>query len=158
MAYVFPRMIPDKISLIAKKDKLICMLGAQYLRTHREEHFATVVSHKMRELAKLLLEVTKLKPNINSLEQVLKPQYYNTLVEATKIVVRYNDVPRQFDAPTYAMNIATSIKQCCSIALLQSCKMATTTNTASIQADLKTLSTLISDHWKFDISSPMPMI
>ncbi|XP_046975994.1 uncharacterized protein LOC124542104 [Vanessa cardui] len=153
MKNVFPRMKPDKISLVAKKDKFICMFGAQYLRTHREEHFITVVSRKMRELAKLLVEVNKLKPDINSLEQVLKPQYYDTLVQATKVVARYNDASQTFDAPTYAMNIATSIKQCCSIALLHNCKLEASVQTASVQADLKTLSKLIEENWKFDISS-----
>lgn len=153
MKNVFPRMKPDKISLVAKKDKLICMFGAQYLRTHRDDHFATVVSRKMRELAKLLVEINKLNPSINSFEQVLKPQYYDTIVHATKIVARYNEATQKFLAPTYAMNIATSIKQCCSIALLQNSKMENTVHTASIQADLKILSKLIGENWKFDISS-----
>lgn len=77
-------MKPDIIYL----DKLICLFGAQYLRTHHGEHFATVASRKMRELAKLLTEVTKLKPDITSLEQILKPQHYDTLVHATKVVAR----------------------------------------------------------------------
>ncbi|XP_050360159.1 uncharacterized protein LOC126779973 [Nymphalis io] len=143
-------MRPDEISLVAKSDKLICMFGAQYLRQHRGEHFVTVVSRKMRELAKLLL---KIKPNINSLEQVLQPQYYGILVHATKIVARYNDVTGKFDVPTYTMNIATSIKQCCGIALMQARKMETNIHTASLQTDLRTLSKLITENWKFDISN-----
>ncbi|XP_072934899.1 uncharacterized protein [Epargyreus clarus] len=43
---VFPRMRPDKISMIAKKDPLICAFGFQYLRTHREKHFINVTSRK----------------------------------------------------------------------------------------------------------------
>lgn len=55
---------------------------------------------------------------------------YTHAVHATKFVARYNEVSRQFDAPTYAMsNIATLIKQCCSIALLQSSKMEATVQT-----------------------------
>jgi hypothetical protein len=153
---VFPRMIPDKISLVAKEDKLICMFGAQHLRTHPGEHFTNVVSRKMRELAKLLVEVTRLNPDINSLEQVLKPQYYDTLVRATKIVARYNETSQKFAAPTYAMNIATTVKQCCRIALLQSRSKNSkegAVQTASVQADIKSLSKLIKDNWKIDISS-----
>lgn len=118
MTEVFTSMKPDKISFIAKKDSLICKFGAQYLRSHREKHFATVLSRKIRELAKLFVEVFKLKPHIVSLEKALRPQYYDTLVQATKAVTQYDEAKRKFGAPTYAMNIATSVKQCCSIALL----------------------------------------
>lgn len=51
------------------------------------------------------------------------------------------------------MNISTSIKQCCSIAILECCKKEATIESSSVQADLKTLSQLIAENWKFDISS-----
>lgn len=54
---IFPRMRADKVSLIAKKDPLICAFGSQYLKTHREKHFVNVVSRKMRELSKMLIEI-----------------------------------------------------------------------------------------------------
>lgn len=57
---VFPRMRPDKISMEAKNDILICHFGSRYLSTHREKHFVHVTSRKMRELAKLLIEVRSL--------------------------------------------------------------------------------------------------
>nr|CAI5857353.1 unnamed protein product [Callosobruchus analis] len=59
---VFPRMRPDKISLEAKSDRLICAFGARYLRLHRVKHFAVVTSRKMRELSKILMELKKLNP------------------------------------------------------------------------------------------------
>ncbi|KAJ8950046.1 hypothetical protein NQ314_008052 [Rhamnusium bicolor] len=61
---VFPRMRADKISLVAKKDPLICAFGAGYLKTHREKHFLSVTSRKMREVSRLLLEIRKLAPTV----------------------------------------------------------------------------------------------
>lgn len=52
-------MRADNISLVAKKDILICAFGARYLKIHREKHFATVTSRKMRELSRLVIEVNK---------------------------------------------------------------------------------------------------
>nr|CAI5864964.1 unnamed protein product [Callosobruchus analis] len=60
---VFPRMRPDHISLSAKKDPLICAFASRYLKIHREKHFVLVTSRKMRELAKLILELKKIKPS-----------------------------------------------------------------------------------------------
>lgn len=45
---VFPRMRADKVSIVAKKDPLICAFGAKYLKMHREKHFINVTSRKMR--------------------------------------------------------------------------------------------------------------
>ncbi|XP_037877153.1 uncharacterized protein LOC119628419 isoform X2 [Bombyx mori] len=150
---VFPRMRPDKISMFAKKDSLICAFGLQYLRTHREKHFITVTSRKMRELGKLLIEIKKIKPNISSLLDALKPENYGTLVLATKNAASFNNLKDRYDSPTYAMNIATSLKQCCNIALLESYKAEAGINRTEIQIDLKTLTSIIQSNWKFDVSS-----
>lgn len=46
---VFPRMRADQVSLVAKKDPLICAFASRYLKIHREKHFCLVASRKMRE-------------------------------------------------------------------------------------------------------------
>ncbi|XP_072377251.1 uncharacterized protein [Diabrotica undecimpunctata] len=53
---VFPRIRADNVSLVAKKDPLICAFGSRYLKIHREQHFIPVASRKMRELAKKRVE------------------------------------------------------------------------------------------------------
>lgn len=150
---VFPRMRADKISLEAKQDSLICAFGLQYLRTHREAHFVNVTSRKMRELAKLLIEIKKIKAAVKTLRDALNPENYDTLVLATKNAASFDTAKQRYSAPTYAMNIGTSIKQCCSIALYESYKSEVSISSAKIQADLKTLTNLIENHWKFDVSS-----
>ncbi|KAL4710136.1 hypothetical protein ACJJTC_016538 [Scirpophaga incertulas] len=107
---VFPRMRADKISLVAKSDVLICEYASQYLKTHREQHFVNVVSRKMREMAKLLIELRKSKPTIINFFDALKPEHYDDFVAATKIVGKFDAEKDRFDSPTFAMNIATSIK------------------------------------------------
>ncbi|CAH0552474.1 unnamed protein product [Brassicogethes aeneus] len=153
---VFPRMRADKVSLVAKKDALICAFAARYLKIHRENHFILVASRKMRELARLLLEIKKIKPTINSLYEVLKPEYYDTLVSATKVVFRYDPESKTYQAPTFALNMGTTLKQCCDIALVYTLKKSQKLSTVSLanqEADLKTLIQLINSNWKFDVSS-----
>ncbi|OWR44608.1 putative alternative oxidase [Danaus plexippus plexippus] len=153
---VFLRMRADKTSLVAKSDVLICSFGTQYMKTHREKHFVNVISRKMRELAKLLQEMKKINPSIKDLFDALRPIHYDTIVAATKIVGKYDSEKDRFESPTFAMNISTSIKQCCNIAILFALKKHgpyMETNTAEIEADLKTLIQIIDSNWKFDISS-----
>lgn len=61
---VFPRMRADHISLMAKKDPLICEFGSRYIKIHRGAHFINIASRKMRELARFLIEMRKLNSNI----------------------------------------------------------------------------------------------
>nr|CAI5859630.1 unnamed protein product [Callosobruchus analis] len=40
------RMLPDQVSLKAKKDALICAYGSRYINTHREQHHINICSRK----------------------------------------------------------------------------------------------------------------
>lgn len=153
---VFPRMRADEISLTAKKDTLICAFASRYIKTHREKHFISVTSRKMRELAKILIEVKKMQPSITSLFNALQPQYYDLFVEATKVVAAYDSQIELFKSPTYAMNIATSLKQCCDIAIINALKRKETfeiDDSIYTEKNLKTMIHLLESNWKFDISS-----
>lgn len=153
---VFPRMRGDNISLLAKKDPLICAYASRYLKIHRERHFITVATRKMRELAKLLNEIMKIKSSITDLFGALKPENYDLLVSATKAVAKYDVENQVFKSPTYALNMGTTLKQCCDIALMHTLKKSEcfqTVRSASTEAELKTLSDVIKANWKFDISS-----
>lgn len=111
-----PRMRPDAISLVAKKDPLIYAFAARYIKIHREKHFATVATRKMRELAKLLIEIKKIIPSIKNLFEALVPKYFDIIVSATKVIARYDTEKDYYGAPSLALNMGTTLKQCCDIA------------------------------------------
>lgn len=153
---LFPRMRADEISLVAKKDPLICAFGARYIKKHREKHFVNVASRKMREISRLLIEMRKLVPNIENLFDALKAEHFDALVTATKIVAKFDVKKERFDSPTYAMNIGTYLKQCAEIAILLVLKrkqVAETVTSAEREADLKTLIRIIETQWQYEISS-----
>ncbi|KAK9876269.1 hypothetical protein WA026_012568 [Henosepilachna vigintioctopunctata] len=142
---VFPRMRPDEVSLVAKTDQLICAFGAQYMKTHRETHFVNVVSRKMRELARLVMEIKKHYSNLTKIFQILRPEHFDKIVEATKNVAKYDSEKEKFISPTYVLNISTSLKQCCEISIyaLKRKLVSDNVSSAELEADLKTLIELI---------------
>lgn len=148
---VFPIMRPDKISLVAKKDWLICAFGTHYIRKHTRKTFLTVASRKMRELAKILLEMQKLQPSIKDLRDALKPQNYDLIVAATKHVSGYDERNEHFSSPNLAMNISTSFKQCCRIALMDALKSKSCVDREQLEDDLKKVNCLFEDNWRVDI-------
>lgn len=151
---VFPRMLPDKISLVAKSDPLICAFGAQYLKIHREKHFINVTSRKMREISRLLLVLKEKEPKITSLFEALQPKYFDLICESTKTVAKYDKTKDFYSAPTYAKNISTSLKQCCDIAIRFNLKnQESTVEKAETEVNLKNMIHLFNASWKFEISS-----
>uniref|UniRef100_A0A6P7HD11 Uncharacterized protein LOC114347129 n=1 Tax=Diabrotica virgifera virgifera TaxID=50390 RepID=A0A6P7HD11_DIAVI len=149
-------MKPDHISLEAKKDGLICAYVARYITAHIEKHLATVASRKMRDLAKLLIEIKKYQPSVNNLVEALQPKYFDIIVSATKIIAKYNYVEDRFESPTLALNMGTSLKQCCDIAIvlvLKRKELYSTLPAAEAEAFLKTMIHLIQTNWSYGISS-----
>ncbi|KAK5647978.1 hypothetical protein RI129_002870 [Pyrocoelia pectoralis] len=153
---VFPRMRVDKVSLEAQNDLLICAFGSRYLKTHRELHFVNVTSRKMRELAKILIELKSLEPLITTMMSALRPEYFDLFVEASKRIAKYDQASEIYFSPTIAMNIATSLKQCCDIAITYAYKRDSNylqITTAEAEAQLKTLIKLFETNWKFEVST-----
>ncbi|KAL1509958.1 hypothetical protein ABEB36_004622 [Hypothenemus hampei] len=151
---VFPKMRNDEVSTIAQKDVLICAFAARYIKLHREKHFINVASRKMRELAKLLIEMKKIESKITCLLDALYPKYFDCMILATKMVARFNN--GVYESPTYAMNIATTLTQCCDIAIVRALKrkeIGFNLTASEVEAELKSTIQLIKTQWRFEISS-----
>lgn len=110
----------------------------------------------MRELARLLIEIRKIKPEIKNLFQALKPENFGELVTATKIMGNYNAEKDYYESASTALNMGTTIKHCCHIAIcfvLKKKQVHATIAAAEAEADLKTLIQLIDSEWRFEIST-----
>lgn len=152
---VFPSMRANKISLIAKRDRLIRAFAADYISTHKHMQYVNVTSRKMRELARVLIEIQKMDPTILSFTDALKPQNYKLFVEATKIISGYDEQTDTFVKPTLALNICTSYKQCCQIAI-EEAENSGKGQSAEVVA-FKALNKLFWTNWKFDITQKVTL-
>lgn len=141
--------------MVAKKDPLICAFGTNYLKTHREVHQAPTCARKMRELAMVLIEMQKLDPKIQNLLQALKPENFDNLVQAAKNASGYDKENGTFRDAAYAMNISTSFKTCCELAMIDALKKKHTKygdKFKLIKDELDTTTTLLKSQWKTEIS------
>lgn len=150
---VFLRMRADSISFVAKQDELICAYGARYLRMHCTKHMINSVSNRMRNLAKLLIEISKINPKIQNLFQVLHPEHYSIIVEATKIVAKFNPVENVYQSPSYAINIVTSLKQCCELAIIYARKRQHFLACTETEVNLQKMIELLRSDWKHHVIS-----
>lgn len=137
----------DEIALTAKSDKLICAFAAHYIQLHELNDFIKVTANRMRALAKLLITMQVERPEITNLLEALKPIHFNLIVAATKSVVQYEEV--LVTASAYAAIVKSSIKECCTVAMMEAYKANLGSQASQIKAELRTLVHLIEANWNF---------
>lgn len=155
---VFGIMKPDNISLIAKKDSLICLFGESYLNKHKRKQMNVVASNKIREMARLKLALQSLSTE-KDLIDYLKPEMYDHIITAAKIISGYDPELKTFTSASLAMHLGTSLKFLCDVA-----KKAIITKNFLFGEfedklrkkklkDIADTREMISNHWCNDISS-----
>lgn len=77
-------------------------------------------------------------------------------MKAAQIISRYDPETEEYGAPSLAMNIVNSLKQCCDIAInfaLKRNPIIGTVPAAEAEAELKTMIHLFETNWRYEISS-----
>lgn len=85
---VFTKMHPGRISLNGKKDPIACQYAEDYLRKHKRPHIKNLVGNKLRELGRLLIPLQDIY-QIDSFLEALKPENFNKVVSASRIIAGY---------------------------------------------------------------------
>lgn len=155
---VFSVMRADEISFAAKTDPLICIYGESYLMKHKRKQMNVVVSNRMRELARLKLALQKFTTVENTMD-MLKPEMYENIIVASKIICGYDEESKTFKASSLALHLGTNLKFLCDVAK----KALITKNPlfptlADKEKELKVkeifdLKSMIESHWCNDLAS-----
>lgn len=155
---VFPIMRPDKISSIAKHDVLICLYGEFLINKHKRQQIATVISGKMRELARLWEAFTSINFECSGLFDSLRPEMFRYFVLAAKVVSGYNPETKCFKSPSLALHLGTTLKIVCEVAFRvvmenKELPKITWTDRNRKKQDIKDLEKLIKSHWCNELAS-----
>lgn len=109
----------------------------------------------MRE-PRLVIEIKKVNSTIKNFFEALRPEHFELLVSAIKVVANYNPQTKFYKSASTALNLETAIKQCCEIAImfvLKRKRVYSTIPAAEAKADLKTLINLIVSEWRLEVST-----
>ena len=155
---VFNIMRADAISEVAKTDPMICLYGESLLQKHKRKQMAVVVSNKMREMARLLIAIREIDPEIKSLFDTLKPELFHVLVSATKTISGYDESTKTFRAASLALHMGTNLKLLCNVAFKiviekRVIKNLTWDDRDIKKQEIKELIKLIVGHWCAETSS-----
>lgn len=152
---VFCIMRPDNISYTAKSDSLICLFGESYINKHKRKQMSNVVSNKMRELARLKIAL-KESSTSEYLIDFLKPECYELIVAATKLICGYNAEERTYVASSLALHMGTTLKFLCDVAekaILTKNPLFVCTNRDEKIKEIRNVRYMINMHWCNDVSS-----
>ena len=115
---VFTKMLTDEVGQVARADKLIIQLGNQWMEKNVGNKLKRGVytSQILRLVAKFLIAVRKLKPlselSVASMWDYLKPEHFQTLVQATIITAMpYMDDEENLASPSYAIKLGYDLKR-----------------------------------------------
>lgn len=141
----------DAVSLVAKKDKIICEIARKYIKSHKEKHLIKVARRDMRRLARLLIEARKIENN-NSLPLIslLHPSKFKVIVEATKKMTNYDDKNNCFSSPSVAMQMGTLIKTAINTA--QTLELQVNFESPKLRI-LDVMKKLVETEWTIEIST-----
>ncbi|KAJ8943079.1 hypothetical protein NQ314_009828 [Rhamnusium bicolor] len=116
----------------------------------------TVVSQKMRTMGKLLLAIKASTTLANFLE-VLKPENYNYIIAATKVIAGFDTQNLSFKSPSLALQLGTDLKFMCQVAkkaiTIKDPLMGRIENRGEKRNDISQLHEMIASHWSNDIGS-----
>ncbi|CAH0555073.1 unnamed protein product [Brassicogethes aeneus] len=152
---VFSKMRADRISLMGKSDPIVCQYAEDYLKKHKRPHIANLVSNKIRELGRLLLQLQD-HYNIHSIIQALRPEHFDKVVSCARILSGYNESTKTFEAPSLALHFRTILLAVCDTAstlLLKKDAILPVSNYDESLKDLKKFRSLVQNNWKFEMGS-----
>lgn len=152
---IFPVFRDDNISLVAKTDKLIISFGARFYKSHRAVHKKTVVTKKMRDLAKVVLKAREKDASISNLTECLHPHNFSTLIWAIQNLMKFNETTGEVGVISVSGRLQTSLRTCLDIiygnALMDS--SVTETQLVRIETYTKRTEQLLKSNWAHEISS-----
>lgn len=142
----------DDVSMVAKKDHIICEVARRYIRRHKQKHLLMVAKRQMRRLARLLIAIRRLSNNVYlKLIDILTPMNFKRLAEATKEISGYNEMNRSFSSPSLALQMGTIIKN--AIDTAYSLEIQRPDSSSQHLENLKNLTVLMKTDWAHEVSS-----
>jgi hypothetical protein len=109
---VLNKMNHDDIGTVVRNDELILAFGNSYLQKHKRVQIASCCSNKLRECARLLIEVRRrcVNPRLQ-FKDILSPEYYDNIVLATQTICGFDSSSKTYKAPSLALHMGTTLSR-----------------------------------------------
>ncbi|XP_068746319.1 uncharacterized protein [Montipora capricornis] len=150
LSNLFAAMKSDEVTLVARNDWLIKELGVLLIEKHgdKQNHF---VSQKMRELARLLLQLRTTSASLDAqLSDFIKPGEFDVVVSGVKALSKFHseDGVQHVAIPSLSLKIGHSLKKCVNILRGHALRR----KDKELQEDVDNFEKLIESEWNHRVS------
>lgn len=153
---VLKKMRGDELAREVMEDILIISWGDDLLKKTPNARSKYHISAKMRRCANFIVAMRKLNSKYTDMLSCLKPEAFDDVIEATKIISKFDVQTRTFKAATTALQFGTYLKQIADltmkIVLRRKVQIPVEDKDASL-TDLKRFKHLIETQWATELGS-----
>lgn len=108
---ILPGMRNDSVSEFIRNDNLIIDYGNYLCTRHKtEKHLNNMIRTKLRQIANLIIIMTKIKPEVDSLASAIRPQNFDIFMTAVNEAAGYEN--GKYRAPSLATALGPAMKLC----------------------------------------------
>lgn len=110
---IFIKMRDDKIKFTVQLDELIMSFAHRlYEKNGSKVHQHQYISQRVRELARLVIQIRQEHNDVDTITKVLLPSNWNKLICAVKAVAGFSDETGQFEIPSLSLKLGHSLSKC----------------------------------------------
>lgn len=108
---LFTTFRQNEIVHLIRFDWLIILFGNKICQKNAKSYQKGMKRYRLRMAGRILQTLKTIEPDVTDFASIYKSKYYDSLVEAIRIVSRYDDERNEFGAPGCASTAVTLIKQ-----------------------------------------------
>lgn len=106
---IFPRMHEDEEVLSIRFDWIVITFGNDLCLNYSPHYQHAMIRTKLRNAGKLLLASKKLRPDITDFASLYHVKYCNTVIEAIRVIAKFDVKSKTFESPGTAAALVTLI-------------------------------------------------
>ena len=103
-------MREDNVIRIIRYDQLLMCWTNKLIIKYKLNHHADMIRARLRLLGRFLKELKKIKPKIENFMDLCDPEYYDSVIKATNLVVGYDAETGTYKSPSNGSKLKSWIK------------------------------------------------
>ncbi|XP_046435622.1 uncharacterized protein LOC124187275 [Neodiprion fabricii] len=108
---ILPVLRDDTEGHIARYDRLIVLFGNKLSRKYQHPHRDKMIRSQLRLLARFVIALKDLDPEITDLQSLYNPKFYDTALKAVNKVAKFRDEDGTYETPAPAAALGTCLKK-----------------------------------------------
>lgn len=109
---IFPVLRDDAVTRCIKYDELIILFGNKLCERYTNTHQHDMIRAHLRLLGRFKLAIQDINKEIDDFQLIFQPEHFNSVINALRIVAKWDISIMWFKTPAVANTLTTLLKKC----------------------------------------------